>query len=51
MGDENMSKPLPSGPSSDVNGVHQDERPNVETAIEASQTTANLALARNESKG
>jgi hypothetical protein len=46
-----MSKPPPSGPHSDIDGVHQDERPNVETAIESGQSTANLGLARHKGKG
>lgn len=46
-----MSKPPPSGPHSDIDGVHRDERPNVETAIESGQTAANLGLARAAGKG
>ena len=46
-----MPKPPPSTPHSDLDGVHQDERPNVETAIEAGEGTENLALARDQAKG
>ena len=46
-----MPKPPPSGPHSDLDGVHQDERPNIETAVESGQSTKNLRLARNEGKG
>jgi hypothetical protein len=46
-----MAKPPPSTPHSDIDGVHQDERPNVETADESGQTPANLGLARSEGKG
>jgi hypothetical protein len=46
-----MSKPPKSTPHSDIDGVHQDERPNVETAEESRETTANLELARGEAKG
>jgi hypothetical protein len=44
-------KPPKSTPHSDIDGVHRDERPNIETAIEAGQTAENLALAREEGKG
>ncbi len=43
-----MSQPPKSTPHSDIDGVHRDERPNVESAIEAKQGTENLALARDE---
>ncbi len=46
-----MAQPPKSGPHSDIDGVHQDERPNVETAEESGQTTANLGLAREKGKG
>jgi hypothetical protein len=46
-----MAKPPPSTPHSDIDGVHQDERPNTETAGESGQTPANLGLARSEGKG
>ncbi|HEX8666750.1 MAG TPA: hypothetical protein VF727_00070 [Allosphingosinicella sp.] len=46
-----MAKPPPSTPHSDLDGVHQDEKMNVDSAREAGETTANLALARDASKG
>ena len=46
-----MSKPPRSTPHSDIDGVHRDEKPNVETAVETGETTANLERARGESKG
>lgn len=49
--DTKMAKPPRSGPHSDIDGVHQDERSNIETANESGQTAANLGLARDEGKG
>ena len=46
-----MAKPPKSTPHSDIDGVHQDEKPNTETAEETGETTANLELARGQSKG
>ena len=46
-----MAKPPPSTPHSDIDGVHQDEKLNVDSANEAGETTANLELAREASKG
>ena len=46
-----MAKPPKSNPHSDLDGVHQDERPNVATAQEAGETAEDLKLAREESKG
>lgn len=43
-----MPKPPRSTPHSDINGVHQDERPNVDTANEAGQDSADLARAAEE---
>ena len=43
-----MSQPPKSTPHSDMDGVHRDERPNVETAIEAGQGTDDLARAAAE---
>jgi hypothetical protein len=40
-----VSKPPKSTPHSDIDGVHRDERPNVETAIEADQGGEDLARA------
>jgi hypothetical protein len=46
-----VAKPPKSTPHSDIDGVHRDEKPNVETAQETGETTANLELARAEAKG
>ena len=46
-----MPKPPESTPHSDLDGIRQDERPNVETAIEAGQDGGDLERARKESKG
>ena len=46
-----MSKPPKSTPHSDIDGVHQDEKPNVETAQETGETGEGLELAREQSKG
>ncbi|HEX2762384.1 MAG TPA: hypothetical protein VHM92_00875 [Allosphingosinicella sp.] len=43
-----MSKPPPSTPHSDLDGVHRDEKPNVESAEEAGQNAGDLARAREE---
>ena len=37
-----MSKPPPSTPHADIEGVHQDERPNTEVAAELGQSAADL---------
>ena len=44
-----MAKPPKSTPHSDIDGVHQDEKPNYVTAQETGETTADLELARKES--
>lgn len=46
-----VTKPPKSTPHSDLDGVHRDERPNVESAVEAGEGTGNLALARDEAAG
>lgn len=46
-----MAKPPPSTPHSDLDGVHQDEKPNIETALETGETSADLKLARDRAKG
>jgi hypothetical protein len=46
-----VAKPPKSTPHSDIDGVHQDEKPNTETAEETGETSANLELARGQSKG
>ncbi len=43
-----MSKPPKSTPHSDIDGVHRDEKPNVESAIEAGQGSEDLARASDE---
>lgn len=43
-----MSNPPKSPPHSDIDGVHRDEKPNVESAIEAGQGTEDLARAAEE---
>ena len=46
-----MPKPPKSTPHSDIDGVHEDEKPNTVTAQESGETTADLELARDEAKG
>ena len=43
-----MTKPPKSTPHSDIVGVHRDEKPNVESAVEAGQDAEDLALAARE---
>ena len=43
-----MPKPPRSTPHSDLDGVHEDDKPNVERAVEAGEGTDDLALARDE---
>jgi hypothetical protein len=43
-----MAKPPRSTPHSDLDGVREDEKPNVESAVEAGEDADNLALARKE---
>ena len=43
-----MTNPPKSTPHSDMNGVHRDEKPNVESAVEAGQGTEDLARAARE---
>jgi hypothetical protein len=45
-----VARPPKSPPHSDIDGVHQDEKPNVEAAVETGQDTRNLKLARDESR-
>ena len=45
-----MPKPPPTTPHSDIDGVHRDEKPNVETAIEAGQGGGDLERAAREDK-
>jgi hypothetical protein len=46
-----MSKPPESTPHSDIDGVHRDEKPNVETAIEAGQDSGTVADVQDQSVG
>ncbi len=46
-----MSKPPKSTPHSDMDGVHEDEKPNTATAEETGEPAADLKLARDQSKG
>lgn len=46
-----MTKPPPSTPHSDIDGVHQDERPNVDSANAADQDMADVAAAQRRSTG
>jgi hypothetical protein len=43
-----VSKPPQSTPHSDIDGVHRDEKPNVESAVEAGQGSEDLARASRE---
>ncbi len=43
-----MTKPPKSTPHSDIDGVHRDEKPNVESAVEAGQDSEDLELAAKE---
>ena len=43
-----MSKPPKSGPHSDLDGIHEDEESNVESANEAGQDSADLERAARE---
>ena len=44
-----MSKPPPSTPHSDMDGVHQDEKPNVESAIDAGEDSGDVERAKDQS--
>ena len=48
--EQSMAKPPKSTPHSDINGVHQDEKRNVDTAVEAGQGATSLARAKKEAK-
>jgi hypothetical protein len=43
-----VTKPPKSTPHSDIDGVHQDEKPNVDSAVETGQGTEDLARASDE---
>jgi hypothetical protein len=44
-----QSKPPKSTPHSDLDGIHQDERPNVESARDAGQDSGDLERAHRDS--
>ncbi len=46
-----MPKPPEATPHSDIEGIHQDERRNVDAANDAGQSSADLARAKKESRG
>jgi len=46
-----MARPPKTTPHSDIDGVHQDERPSVEVAEELGQSAEEVAKARRKSKG
>lgn len=46
-----MSKPPKSTPHSDIDGIHEDEVRNVDSANRAGEDSGDLKLAREESKG
>ena len=46
-----MSQPPKSTPHSDIEGVHRDEKPNVDTAREAGESGEDLERARREAVG
>jgi hypothetical protein len=43
-----LSRPPKSTPHSDLDGVRRDQKPNVESAVEAGQGAEDLARARDE---
>jgi hypothetical protein len=43
-----VTNPPKSTPHSDIDGVHRDEKPNVQSAVEAGQDSEDLALAGKE---
>lgn len=43
-----MSQPPKSTPHSDMDGVHRDAKPNVESAVESGQGTEDLARASDQ---
>lgn len=46
-----MPKPPKSTPHSDLTGVHRDEKPNVETSLDAGQDAGTLAKDQKRSVG
>ena len=46
-----MTKPPKATPHSDLDGIHEDERRNIDVAVETGQSSGDLARARKESIG
>jgi hypothetical protein len=46
-----VAKPPKSTPHSDIDGVHEDERPNIETANDVGQDNQDVELAAEETVG
>ena len=46
-----MAKPPPSTPHSDIDGVHRDEKPNIQTAIESGQDAGTVDKDQKRSHG
>lgn len=46
-----MTKPPAATPHSDIDGIHEDEAPNTDTANAVGETAEDLARAKSESKG
>ena len=46
-----VTKPPKSNPHSDMDGVHEDERPNIETANDVGQDNEDVELAAEETVG
>ncbi|HEX8641882.1 MAG TPA: hypothetical protein VF704_12120 [Allosphingosinicella sp.] len=46
-----MAKPPPTPPSSDIDGVHEDEAKNTDSARRAGQNTGDLGRARDQAAG
>jgi hypothetical protein len=46
-----VTRPPRSTPHSDIDGVHRDEKPNFESAVEAGQDSADLERAARENAG
>jgi hypothetical protein len=49
--EKDVTKPPKSTPHSDIDGVHSDERPNVDTALESGQDNEDVEHAAEESVG
>ena len=49
--EENVTKPPKSTPHSDIDGVHEDERRNVDTAVQNGQDSGDVERAAEEAVG